>query len=175
MSDHDAHDPQKQKPQEKPRKKVSLPVVGAGAKKTFLEQAELGDEEAGTRSPAAWVLLGAMATFVVLVPEAMLATWALTAIYRRGAEASAGTNELPFLPFVLVSIASVVLASLAGGALIGRFGPKITVRMGALVGALVGVVLWALSRTVLGVVVLPVTLSMAALGVVLGRRGRTKR
>lgn len=151
----------------KPKAKVSLPVLGAGAKKTFLEQAEIGDEEAGNRSPTAWVFLGAMATFVVLVPLSMLTTWALDALFHH-------PSDLPFVPFVAASITAIAIAQVAGAALVGRFGPKITVRMGALVGAIVGVVLWGLSRTALGVVVLPLTVPMGALGVALGRRGRAK-
>jgi hypothetical protein len=150
------------------KKRVSLPVVGDGAKKTLLEQAELGDDAEGSRGSWSWVLLGAMAIFVVLVPLAMLVMAAL----RRAFE---GRESPPVAPLVIASVAAIALSSFAGGWLVGRFGPRMTARLGAATGALSGIVLWGLSKTWIGGIVLVVTTPFAALGAHLGRRQRTPK
>lgn len=152
------------------KKRVSLPVVGEGAKKTLLDQAELGDDAGGAegRGPWSWVLLGAMAIFVVLVPLAMVTM----AVLRRVAPQD---DAVAIGPLVVASVFAVGIASFAGGWLVGRFGPRMTARFGAAAGALAGVVLWALSKTWIGVVVLAVTTPLAALGAHLGRRQRAPK
>jgi hypothetical protein len=148
-----------------PKKRVSLPVVGEGSKKTLLDQAELGDDEAGTRGVWSWVFLGVMAVFVVLVPLAMLAMAVLKRAY-------ATSDSPPVAPLVVVSIAAIGSSCFLGGWLVGRFGPRMTARLGAATGVLTGLVLWALTRTLLGGVIVVVTAPFTALGAHVGRRGR---
>ncbi|MBL8717595.1 MAG: hypothetical protein JNL79_16535 [Myxococcales bacterium] len=133
--------------------KRRLPVLGGGAP----EPGELPEE----RSRGAWIILGALAVFAVLVPLAMLAMAMVKAMGQPG-------------PGVLiaVSVVSVSASSFAGGYLVGRFGAKAGPREGGLAGALAGLVMWGLSRTPLGVVILPVTAAAASLGARVGVRSR---
>ena len=153
-----------------PKKRVSLPVVTSqgrdAGKKTLLDQAELGDDET-TRGPWSWVILGAMAIFVALVPLSMLVMAILRRVY-------ASTESPPVAPLVAASVAAIALSCFAGGFLVGRFGPRMTATLGAATGALSGVVLWALSRAALGGLVLLVATPFAALGAHLGRKRRRK-
>src|SRR5262245_60857010 len=119
------------------KKRVSLPVLGE-KKPTLLEKAELGDESAGERSPVAWIGLGTMATFVALVPLAMLAMLGAHAI----ANAKGVSSGVATAGLVAVAIVTLALSSWAGGYLVGRFGGKAGVREGALSGAVVGLILW---------------------------------
>ncbi|MEO7091870.1 MAG: hypothetical protein ABI175_01385 [Polyangiales bacterium] len=149
-----------------PKKRVSLPVVGDGAReRTLLERAELGDDGDGTRGPWAWVLLGVMAVFVVLVPLGMVMMAVLRRVY-------ADLDAPPIASLVAASIAAIALSSVAGGWLVGRFGPRMTPMLGAATGTLTGVVLWGLSRMWVGVVVLLLTAPFAALGARVGRKQR---
>ena len=105
-------------------RRVSLPVVGAGAPRTALQQARLGDEQSSERASASWTLLGALAILLVLVPLAMVALAAQRWLGAAGVIAGA--------------VLGVAVAALAGGALIGHFGPRIDARHGAIAGALAG-------------------------------------
>lgn len=151
---------------EQPKKRVSLKIVGEGEKQTLLQRAEIGDEAATERSPAAWVILGAIAVFVVLVPLSMLSLGVAQRIYGQDAEA-----RHPW-PLVIVAVVSIVVSCACGGFLVGRFGPRVDARKGAFSGAIAGVVLWALSRTPLGFVLVLVAAPSAALGAFVGRRAR---
>ena len=150
-----------------PKKRVSLPIhpTSEGKKKTLLEEAELGDDGESTRGPWSWVLLGVMAIFVVLVPLGMLMMAVLRRVY-------AELDAPPLASLVVASILAIAIASLAGGWLVGRFGPRVTGSFGAATGALAGVVLWALSRLLLGAIVLLLTTPIAAFGAHLGRKQR---
>ena len=153
-----------------PKKRVSLPIhpsdPGAG-NQTLLDRAELGDDAEVTRGPWSWVLLGVMAIFVVLVPLAMLVMALLRRVY-------ASSEAPPIAPLVAGSVAAIAIACLSGGFLVGRFGPRMTAPLGAATGALAGVVLWALSRTLLGGIVVVLTTPLSALGAHLGRKQRRK-
>lgn len=152
-----------------PKKRVSLPVVGDGAGgKTLLQQAQLGDDLATERSDTAWIGLGVLAIFVVLIPLAMLAMAALKWIY--GASPLDGAGAVGAL--VVISILTVAISSTLGAFIVGRFGPRIGGAHGAILGALAGALMWGISRAWLGVVILVVTVPAAALGARLGRRAR---
>jgi tRNA-(ms[2]io[6]A)-hydroxylase len=133
--------------------KRRLPVLGGGPP----DPGDLPEE----RPRGAWIVLGALAVFAVLVPLAMVTLAALRAMNVVGAGGLA-----------VASLACVAASSAVGGYLVGRFGAKAGPREGALAGALAGVVMWALSRTPLGALILPVTVGAAWLGARRGRRAR---
>jgi hypothetical protein len=130
------------------KKRVSLPVV---------RDAPDDDEE---RPASSWVLLGAAAIVLFLVPM-------------MGAAATIAEKfQAKTMATVVAAIACLALASIAGGWLAGRFGRGVLPRHGAAAGAIAGVVLWAMSRTAFGFALLAVTVPVAALGARLGRRAR---
>jgi len=134
--------------------KRRLPVLGGGGSP---DPGELPEE----RSRGAWVILGALAVFAVLVPVAMLA---MAMVKAMGAPSP--------LVLVVLSVASVGLSSFAGGYLVGRFGARAGPREGGLAGALAGLVMWGLSRAPLGGVILLVTVTAGVLGARVGVRSR---
>lgn len=149
----------------KPRKKVSLPVVSSGDRpRRAIDDVELGEGTA-TRSGASWVVLGALSTFAILVPLAMVAV-----AIARGADT--------IVPLAVLSITAFVVASFAGGFVIGRFGPGTGPREGAWSGALAGIVMALLAARGLGraawiaFVVLLVTIPASAFGAARGRSSR---
>ena len=127
------------------------------------------EDDGDERSPAAWVALGVMAIFVVVVPLAMLVFAALRA--------------LPFSPSagaglaltVILSALTPAISSAAGGWLVGRFGPDDRGRVAALAGLGAGLVMWALSRTPMGFVIVLVTTPAAWMVGRIGARGRPRR
>jgi hypothetical protein len=163
-------------------KRVSLPVVGAGKASTFLEQADLGDELApDDRAPAAWIGLGAMMTFALMVPLAMAAMALLRAIYA-GAE---GQRVNP-VPLYVLSFAVPAISALGGGFLIGRFGPRVGPKGGALSGLIAGVGMFTIAMVgevraghgalagLSALVIVLVTAPSSWLGARLGRLGKTR-
>jgi len=130
------------------KKRVSLPV---------LRETPEGEEE---RPASSWVVLGAAAIVLILVPLMGVASTIAEKFQAKTA------------PMVVAAIACMSIASLAGGWLAGRFGRGFLPRHGAAAGAIAGAVLWAMSRTPFGFVLLAVTTPVAALGARLGRRAR---
>lgn len=146
------------------KKRVSLPVVGQPRR--AIDDVE--DPGAPTaRAPAAWILLGSMASFAVMMPLVYLVAATLGAIYR----APAGAPQT-VVPTAILSGVTVAVSAFCGGYIVGRFGGKATPREGALSGALTGLVLWALSRLLLGVVLVLLTVPAAYFGARFGRRSR---
>ena len=145
------------------KRRVSLKVVH-DTPKTLLDRAELGDGSPSERSPWAWVLLGAFANFAVLVPLAMLTMALLKGIYSRG-------TDRP-LWLVVVAIVCLCISSIGGGYLVGRFGGRARALEGMYSGIAAGLVMWGLSRTPMGFVILAWTAPAAYLGGWLGRRSR---
>lgn len=131
--------------------KRRLPVLGNQGPN---DPGELPEE----RSPAAWVMLGVLAVFTVLVPLAMI----VMAIAK-------GAPSPGF--FVVASVLCVGLSAYAGGYLVGRFGNAGPFG-GAVSGALAGLLMWALSRAALGVVIVPLTAAFAHFGARAGKNGR---
>lgn len=152
------------------KKRVSLPVVGQSQRP--LDGVDTGEGIPSARAPAAWILLGALATFAVLIPLSMLAMALLKAIYASRAD----SGSIDAGPIAIVSILCVSIASAAGGWIVGRFGGKAGPREGALSGVVAGLVmagLGALGAPVyLSLVILVVTVPTAWLG---ARRGRATR
>jgi hypothetical protein len=131
--------------------------------------AEGGDEESPARPPWQWVGFGALAIFVVWLPLAFLAGWLA---FRLG-----GLADAPALS-VAVLAAGLAIAAIAGGFLVGRWGPAgVGVREAALAGlsaALIASVLSLGSPGALAgaVVTMVVAVPFAALGGWLGLRRR---
>lgn len=149
-----------------PKKKVSLPVVGQKPRSDGDDQGfGQGFGPPTAKSPAAWVVLGALSMFAVLVPLAMLSMTFLRGYYERTSTVSPG-------PTIAVAVAAVALAAFAGGTIVGRFGHRCGPREGALSGVLAGLVMWGMSRTGMGVAILLVTVPAAWVGAVRGRRAR---
>ncbi len=151
------------------KKRISLPVVGQSQRP--LDGVDTG-EGVPTRSPAAWVLLGALATFAVLLPLSMVAMALLKAAYASRGDAGA----IDAGPIAIVSIVCVGISSAAGGWIVGRFGGKAGAREGALSGLVAGLVMAGLGALgaplYLSLVILVVTIPTAWLG---ARRGRATR
>ncbi len=163
-------------------KKVSLPVVGAGKARTLLEQADIGDELApDDRAPAAWIGLGAMMTFALMVPLAMLAMSLLRSLYA-GAE---GQRVNP-VPLYVLSFAVPAISAFGGGFMIARFGPRVGPKGGALAGLIAGTGMLTIAMVgevraghgllagLSAVVILLVTTPSSWLGARLGRFGKTR-
>jgi hypothetical protein len=140
------------------RKRVSLPVVGQ-PKRAIDDVQDPGAPTA--RAPAAWILLGALATFAIFLPLAYVAVGLLGAIH-----------VTSVAPTAIITSLCVALAALGGGYIVGRFGGHAGPREGALSGALVGLVLWAMTRMLLGVVIVAITAPLAYAGARIGRRSR---
>ena len=146
------------------KKRIALPVIGQP--KRAIDDVE--DPGAPTaRAPAAWILLGALAVFALFMPLAYVAVALLGAIYR----APIGAAQT-IVPTAVVTALAVAVASFGGGYIVGRFGGRAGGREGLLSGVLVGLVLWAMTRLLLGVVVLAITSPAAYFGARFGRRSR---
>lgn len=140
------------------KKRVSLPVVGQPRR--AIDDVE--DPGAPTaRAPAAWILLGALATFALFLPLAYVAVGVLGAIH-----------VTSVAPTAIITSLCVAVAAFGGGYIVGRFGGKAGPREGALAGALVGLVLWAMTRLLVGVVIVVLTTPLAYAGARFGRRTR---
>lgn len=146
------------------KKRVALPVIGQP--KRAIDDVE--DPGAPTaKAPAAWILLGAMATFALMMPLVYLVAATLGAIYR----APIGAAQT-VIPTAILSALTVALSAFAGGYIVGRFGGRAGPREGAMAGLLTGLVLWALSRLLLGGVLILVTVPAGYFGARFGRRSR---
>ena len=137
-----------------------------------LQEPAAEDPDAPPRPPWQWVGFGALGIFAVWLPLAWLA---LTLVLRLGG------LEAPVALVAVLSAASLVLASLAGGYLIGRWGTRgVGVRDAALAGLSAALVAAAMASTRLGVgqgviialSAVTVAVPPAALG---GRLGMKKR
>lgn len=149
---------------DEPKKRVSLPVVGQPRRAID----DVDDPGAPTaKAPAAWILLGAMATFALMMPLVYLVAATLGALYR----APIGAPQT-VVPTAILSAVTVGVSAFAGGYIVGRFGGRAGPREGALAGLLTGLVLWALSRMLLGVVLVAITAPAAYFGARFGRRSR---
>lgn len=137
---------------EPPKRKVSLPVIGS--------QQPAPGELPPNRSPAAWVLLGALTHFAVLLPLALLAMPLLRTFVERGS----------MVAIVASAVVLIGASALCAGYVVGRFGTG--VRDGALSGGLAALVLWAISRSPTGFVIAAVTVPLAWLGARWGRASR---
>jgi hypothetical protein len=130
------------------------------------------DPDAPPRPPWQWVGFGALGVFVVWLPLA----WVTTLVVLR-----LGGPEAPPVAQALLFAASLVLAALAGGYLVGRWGTRgVGVREAALSGLSAGVVAATIASGNLGVPLrvlitvgaVSVAAPPAALG---GRLGMKKR
>jgi hypothetical protein len=139
-----------------------LPVVGQRPLDSVSTGDASGDSGGGDeRSPLAWSMLGAMASFVLLLPLSLVAMpllrWA--------------PLQKP-LPLALIGASAVALAAFAGGYFVGRVGQRVSARHGAVTGAFVGVILWALARLPTGFVLPLLTIALATAGTSLALRSR---
>ena len=132
------------------KKRVSLPVVR--------EPADAEEE----RPASSWVIFGAVAIVLFLVPLMGVAS------------TIAEKFQAKTISTVIAAVVCLAISSIAGGWLAGRFGRGVLPRHGAAAGAIAGVVLWAMSRTPFGFVLLAVTVPVTALGARLGRRARSR-
>jgi hypothetical protein len=130
------------------------------------------DPDTPPRPPWQWVGFGALGIFVVWLPLA----WATTLVVLR-----LGGPEAPPVTQALLFAASLVLAALAGGYLVGRWGTRgVGVREAALSGLSAGLVAATIASGSLGV---PLRLLVAAVAVTVaappaalgGRLGMKKR
>ncbi|MBI2391963.1 MAG: hypothetical protein HYV09_20395 [Deltaproteobacteria bacterium] len=148
-----------------PKKRVSLPMVGQPRR--AVDDVDLGDHLPKARAPGAWILLGGLSVFAVLMPLMYLAIALIGAIYR----APVGAPQT-VLPAGVAGAIVVAVSATCGGFIVGRFGGKAGPREGALAGLLTGLVLWALTRMPIGAVVLALTVPFAFVGARWGRRTR---
>ena len=162
----------------KPKKSLPVfPALGL-SKRTLLEQADLGDEGGpAERVLAPWIGLGAMLTFAIMVPLSMAAMALLRSVYAGG-----GGRPSP-VPLYVFSFLVPAIASLSGGFLIGRFGPRVGPKGGALSGLIAGIGMFTIAmvgevragRGVLAglsaLVIILVTTPSSWLGARLGRAG----
>jgi hypothetical protein len=132
-------------------------------------QSEAADDE--TRPPWHWVVFGALMIFTVWLPLAYAGTALVARSVPRGAE------DRSFVAPVLGMVVPLVLAAVAGGFLVGRFGKPAGVREALLSGLLTGLV--AIALTALSgpfspwfLAVLAITTAFAGLGGALGVRLR---
>jgi hypothetical protein len=130
------------------------------------------DPDAPPRPAWQWVGFGALGIFVVWLPLAWLTT--LVVLRLGGPEAPPATQALLFA-------ASLVLAAMAGGYLVGRWGTRgVGVREAALSGLVAGLVAATIGSTTVG---LPLRLLITAVAIVVaappaalgGRLGMKKR
>lgn len=149
-------------PRAKPKRR--LPV---------LQEPEADDHDAPPRPAWQWVGFGALGIFVVWLPLAWFA--ALVVLRLGGDEAPAGLQALLFA-------ASLVLASLSGGYLVGRWGTRgVGTRQAALAGGSAGLIAATMAtgslglalRAVITVVAVAVAVPPAALGGKLGVKKRS--
>jgi hypothetical protein len=131
--------------------------------------AEGGDDDAPARPPWQWVGFGALAIFVVWLPLAFLAGWVAMRI--------GGLAGAPALS-VAVLASGLAVAAVAGGFLVGRWGPAgVGVREAALAGLSAALIATVLSLGFPGalagaLVTMVVAVPFAALGGWLGLRRR---
>jgi hypothetical protein len=130
------------------------------------------DPDAPPRPPWQWVGFGALGIFVVWLPLA----WVTTLVVLR----LGGPSAAPVVPALLFA-GSLVLAAMAGGYLVGRWGTRgVGVREAALSGLTAGIVAAAMGSGPLGgtlrVLVTAVAVAVAAPSAALGGRlGMKKR
>jgi hypothetical protein len=133
------------------KKRVSLPVVRDPP------------EEEEERPASSWVVLAAVAIVLFLIPM------------MGAASTIAQKFQAKTISTIVAAIVCLIVSSLAGGWLAGRFGRGVLPRHGAVAGAIAGAVLWAMSRTPFGFVLFAITVPMAAIGAHWGRSGRSAR
>ncbi len=130
------------------------------------------DADTPPRPPWQWVGFGALGIFVVWLPLA----WATTLVVLR-----LGGPEAPAVTQAVLFAASLVLAAMAGGYLVGRWGTRgVGVREAALSGLAAGIIAATMGsstvdlplRLVIMAVAIVVATPPAALG---GRLGMKKR
>lgn len=106
------------------------------------------------RPPRQWTAIGVLFAVVIFATLAMPTNWVRARLLERlvgdvspaelqhlFAEASAGTRALLWLAVVVPSVVAYAFACWAAGALIGRFGAKVTPRAAAIAGAFTSLVL----------------------------------
>jgi tRNA-(ms[2]io[6]A)-hydroxylase len=148
---------------------------------------ESDDEPA--RPPWHWVGFGTVAIFVAWLPLAFLAQWltsGATQGYANGS-AEATAERLAHLPrgewlkllamMILPHVAALGLGSLAGGYLVGRYGPQLGAREGAIAGFAAGLIAVVLAARGAGLspallCVLPIAAAFAGWGGRIGARTR---
>ncbi|MDC3953207.1 hypothetical protein [Polyangium jinanense] len=127
-----------------PDKKRRLPLVQAGPPPD--------EPDAEDRPPWHWSGIGAVATFLVWLPLAAIAAKVGARIVDRaelGVPAPADAKMVvPLsaqLAFIGLQLAGFLIASLAGGFLVGRFGGKAGPKEGAVGGFVAAALAWALA------------------------------
>jgi MFS family permease len=141
-----------------------------------------------TRPGWHWMFFGAVSIFVAWVPLAFAAQWLTRGILARFATESpeALRDSIAQLPaserwrvmasLIVPHLGGLAIACVAGGYLVGRYGPSLGPREAAMAGALSGLVAVALASTggiSAGFFVLPMVAGgFSALG---GRFGRHRR
>ena len=156
------------------KKRVSLPVLSS--KSTLLDQTELGVEQSESRSSLAWVGLGVMANFVVLIPLALFGTLPFRE-FTQGVRPMSG-RVLVLIAFMGACV--IVIASFSSGYLIGRMSRVTKVRDGVWAGLIAGLILWVVSissnrdiATILaGASLLLISTLCTSLGTYRGKRAR---
>ncbi len=168
--------------------KKRLPVLNASVPAKAAHGGE--DDDDGPRPGWHWAGFGAVAIFAAWLPLAYVAQWlVLRVVLARYGIERAGPDELRvmvetmapeqrsrwMLSLFLPHAAALALASLAGGALVGRFGKGAGPREAAVAGLLATLVAAALACTAGGASAVPLvtaalTVPFAALGARLTRR-----
>jgi tRNA-(ms[2]io[6]A)-hydroxylase len=106
------------------------------------------DNEGEDRPPWHWSWAGAIAIFLVWLPLAALINTPVARLLRGGAPAD-GAAEVAGAParvriiMVGVNVLAFLVASLAGGFLVGRFGGRAGKREAAVSGLIAAVIAWA--------------------------------
>ncbi len=131
-----------------------------------------GGDEAPVRPPWQWIGFGTVAIFVVWLPLAFLAGWVAVSL--------GGLSTSPLLA-ISVLASGLAVAALAGGVLVGRWGPDgVGVREASLAGLAAALVATGLSLGSPGalagaVPTAVVAVSFAAIGGWMGLRMRRRR
>jgi disulfide bond formation protein DsbB len=114
-----------------------------GAKRKLPVLASEPDEEMEARPPWHWVALGTVAIFVAWLPLAGLANTLL----RRMLERVGGAEAPPSVRAAMVglNVLAFVLAGVAGGFLVGRFGGRAGQREATASGVVVAAIAWTLA------------------------------
>ena len=108
-----------------------------------LQNAAPAEESAEDRPPLHWAGAGTVAIFIVWLPLAGL----INALLRRIIEGSGDSAPDPSIRVAMVGLNAVgfMIAGLAGGYIVGRYGGRAGVREATAAGLIAGAIAWTLA------------------------------
>ena len=120
--------------------KRHLPVLPSSAGAGGGGAASGGDPEEQDRTTWHWAAIGAVAVFLVWLPLAALAAYALRGVI----EADAASGETRVLVLVVNGVA-FAFACFVGGFLVGRYGNRAGIQQATAAGVLAATVAWTMA------------------------------